>query len=92
MNMIVEECFEKVFKLWVKCIKNGIIDKFLELINNEFCGLFGVSVCINSKGLDYYIVVLIDKFVLEDIYEYLILLGIWVVFECVFLMLNVLVI
>ena len=64
MNMIVEECFEKVPKLWAKCIKNGTIDKLSELINNEPCGLLGVSVCTNSKGLDYYIAAPTDKHVL----------------------------
>lgn len=90
MNMIVEECFEKVPKLWAKCIKNGTIDKLSELINNEPCGLLGVSVCTNSKGLDYYIAAPTDKPVLEDTREYLIPSGTWAVFECVSPMPNAL--
>ncbi|MDL0414881.1 GyrI-like domain-containing protein, partial [Clostridioides difficile] len=90
MNMIVEECFEKVPKLWAKCIKNGTIDKLSELINNEPCGLLGVSVCTNSKGLDYYIAAPTDKPVLEDTHEYLIPSGTWAVFECVSPMPNAL--
>ncbi|VIF61437.1 AraC family transcriptional regulator [Clostridioides difficile] len=90
MNMIVEECFEKVPKLWAKCIKNGTIDKLSELINNEPCGLLGVSVCTNSKGLDYYIAAPTDKPILEDTHEYLIPSGTWAVFECVSPMPNAL--
>ncbi len=70
--------------------KNGTIDKLSELINNEPCGLLGVSVCTNSKSLDYYIVAPTDKPVLEDTHEYLIPSGTWAVFECVSPMPNAL--
>ncbi|MGO0883429.1 AraC family transcriptional regulator [Clostridioides difficile] len=83
MNMIVDECFDKVPKLWNKSIQSGMIEKLLKLINHEPYGLLGVSVCTNGKDLDYYIAAPTDIHTLENTYEYFIPSGIWAVFECI---------
>lgn len=83
MNMIVEECFDKVPKLWDKSIQSGMIEKLLKLINHEPYGLLGVSACTNGKDLDYYIAAPTDIHTLKNTYEYFIPSGTWAVFECV---------
>ncbi|MEL7568601.1 MAG: AraC family transcriptional regulator [Dehalobacterium sp.] len=82
-TMNLEECFAAVPLFWQKTIESGVIPRILAQMDNEPCGLLGVSTCMNGQDFHYYIAVATTKETPDDMAEYIVPECTWAVFECV---------
>ena len=82
-SMNIEECFAEVPLFWQRAVQNEVIPRLFTLMDQEPKGVLGVSTCMNGKDFDYYIAVVTDQEVPEDMAEFHVPECTWAIFECI---------
>lgn len=77
----LEENFEIVPKFWDRTASTGTLSKLLDLKDEEFDGLLGISACGNNENWKYYIAVSSSLPLTRELEEYEIPASMWAVFK-----------
>lgn len=76
----IEKNFEIVPQMWQKAAENGTVEKLVSMMNLDPKGVLGVSACNEEDEWRYYIAVVSDKPIDEELQEYIVPELTWAIF------------